>query len=412
MQLDQKNVLLGISGGIAAYKTPDLVRKLTAAGASVRVVMTDSATEFVSKLALQAVSGNKVNHAMLDEEAEAGMGHIELARWADVLVVAPATANTIAKLAHGLADDLLTTLALATKAPLVIAPAMNQQMWAAAATTDNLAILARRGVYQIGPATGEQACGDVGYGRMLEPIEIVSSLQAIKTPSNNSPASETAHEQILRDIRIMITAGPTREALDPVRYISNHSSGKMGYAIANAAKRLGAKVTLVSGPVSIPAPNDINFKSITSAQDMLDAVSEDIATQDIFIACAAVADFKLANIPTHKVKKKEQEDSLTLTFEKNPDILKTVAHLPSAPFTVGFAAETQDVEKYATDKLKRKKLNMIAANDVSSNELGFNSERNALTVITHKNSVKLGPDSKDSLALELLKLVEQEYRLL
>lgn len=408
MQLDQKNVLLGISGGIAAYKTPDLVRKFKATGANVRVVMTDSATEFVSKLALQAVSGNKVSHTMLDEDAEAGMGHIELARWADVFVVAPATANTIAKLAYGLADDLLTTLALATKAPIAIAPAMNQQMWAAPATLTNIDILKSRGVFQIGPGAGEQACGDVGYGRMLEPIEIV---EAIASKEFTSTYFEVNEAPILAGLNVMITAGPTREALDPVRYITNHSSGKMGYALANAAKKLGASVTLVSGPVNLKQPDGVNTIQIQSAQDMLDVCLSKVEGQDIFIACAAVADFRLSDIPQHKVKKKEGEDGLTLTFEKNPDILKTVASLDNPPFTLGFAAETQDVEKYATDKLTRKKLNMIAANDVSSSELGFNSDRNALTVITHEKSVKLAPDSKDSLAVELLKLLEQEYRL-
>ncbi|GBL05716.1 bifunctional phosphopantothenoylcysteine decarboxylase/phosphopantothenate--cysteine ligase CoaBC [Glaciecola sp. KUL10] len=408
MQLDQKNVLLGISGGIAAYKTPDLVRKFKATGANVRVVMTDSATEFVSKLALQAVSGNKVSHTMLDEDAEAGMGHIELARWADVFVVAPATANTIAKLAYGLADDLLTTLALATKAPIAIAPAMNQQMWAAPATLTNIDILKSRGVFQIGPGAGEQACGDVGYGRMLEPIEIV---EAIASKEFTSTYFEVNEAPILSGLNVMITAGPTREALDPVRYITNHSSGKMGYALATAAKKLGASVTLVSGPVNLKQPDGVNTIQIQSAQDMLDVCLSKVEGQDIFIACAAVADFRLSDIPQHKVKKKEGEDGLTLTFEKNPDILKTVASLDNPPFTLGFAAETQDVEKYATDKLTRKKLNMIAANDVSSSELGFNSDRNALTVITHEKSVKLAPDSKDSLAVELLKLLEQEYRL-
>lgn len=408
MQLDQKNVLLGISGGIAAYKTPDLVRKFKATGANVRVVMTDSASEFVSKLALQAVSGNKVSHAMLDEEAEAGMGHIELARWADVFIVAPATANTIAKLAYGLADDLLSTLALATKAPIAIAPAMNQQMWAAPATLHNIDILKSRGVFQIGPGSGEQACGDVGYGRMLEPIEIVEAIAS----KNFSVANDIENKPlILKGLNIMITAGPTREALDPVRYITNHSSGKMGYALAKAAKEFGASVTLVTGPVNLNPPEGVNTIQIQSAQDMLDACLESVGAQHIFIACAAVADFRLAEVPQHKVKKKEDEDGLTLTFEKNPDILKTVAGLQSPPFTLGFAAETQDVEKYATDKLKRKKLDMIAANDVSSSELGFNSDRNALTVITRDKRIKLAPDSKDSLAVELLKLLEQEYRL-
>jgi phosphopantothenoylcysteine decarboxylase/phosphopantothenate--cysteine ligase len=401
MQLEQKNVLLGISGGIAAYKTPDLVRKFIAQGANVRVVMTDSAKEFVSPLALQAVSGNKVSNSLLDEDAEAAMGHIELARWADILVVAPATANIMAKLTHGLADDLLTTLALATVAPIAIVPAMNQQMWAAHATTENLQKLQSRGVMQIGPASGEQACGDIGYGRMVEPEEIVTFIaNYFAQQANPEPA-------LFAGKKIMITAGPTREALDPVRYISNHSSGKMGYAIAQAARAMGAEVTLVSGPVSISPPANVTLIDVTSAQEMHDAVMHDIQQQDIFIACAAVADFRLADIPTHKVKKKD--GMLTLSFEQNPDILQAVAAQISPPFTLGFAAETNDVETYAKAKLERKKLNMIAANDVSLSGLGFNSDRNALTVITKNNKISLPAASKYALAIELLKLLSSEY---
>lgn len=401
MQLEQKNVLLGISGGIAAYKTPDLVRKFIAQGANVRVVMTDSAKEFVSPLALQAVSGNKISNSLLDEDAEAAMGHIELARWADIFVIAPATANIMAKLTHGLADDLLTTLALATKAPIAIAPAMNQQMWAAPATTENLQKLQHRGVLQIGPASGEQACGDIGYGRMSEPEEIVTFVA-------NYLAGQINHlPSLFAGKKIMITAGPTREALDPVRYISNHSSGKMAYAIAEAAQKMGAEVTLVSGPVIISPPANIKLVSVISAQEMHDAVMTHIQTQDIFIGCAAVADFRLTNIPTHKVKKKD--GLLTLSFEQNPDILKTVAALSNPPFTLGFAAETHDVESYAKGKLERKKLNMIAANDVSSSDLGFNSDRNALTVITKNKTISLPAASKYALAIELLKLLNNEY---
>lgn len=411
MQLEQKNVLLGISGGIAAYKTPDLVRKLIAQGANVRVVMTDSAKEFVSPLALQAVSGNKVSHSLLDEDAEAAMGHIELARWADIFVIAPATANIMAKLTHGLADDLLTTLALATAAPIAIAPAMNQQMWAAPATTDNLHKLQHRGVLQIGPASGEQACGDIGYGRMSEPEEIVSFVANYfsgRTNSEEKNGEQINHSpSLFAGKKIMITAGPTREALDPVRYISNHSSGKMGYAIAEAAQKMGAEVSLVSGPVSISPPANVKLVSVTSAQEMHDAVMKHILTQDIFIGCAAVADFRLTDIPSHKVKKKD--GLLTLTFKQNPDILKTVAGLANPPFTMGFAAETHDVEAYAKGKLERKKLNMIAANDVSSSDLGFNSDRNALTVITKSNTISLPAASKCALAVELLKLLNDEY---
>lgn len=400
MQLDQKNVLLGVSGGIAAYKTPDVVRKLIAKGANVRVVLTDSATHFVSALSLQAVSGNKVSTHLLDEDAEAGMGHIELARWADYFLVAPATANTIAKLTHGLADDLLTTLALATTAPIFIAPAMNQQMWAAQATTDNMQILRNRGASVLGPAAGEQACGDIGYGRMLEPQEIADAIAEYAS-------STTINVPLFKNTRIMITAGPTREEIDPVRYISNHSSGKMGFAIAKAAQQLGATVTLISGPVNLATPCEVTRKDVVSAQDMLNAVHDSIALQDIFIACAAVADYKVDKVSEHKLKK--QGDDVTLCLTQNPDILKSVTSLDNPPFTLGFAAETQNVESYAKSKLEKKKLNMIAANDVSNADLGFNSDRNALIVLSRKNTQHLTPKSKDLLAMELLKLVHKEY---
>jgi phosphopantothenoylcysteine decarboxylase/phosphopantothenate--cysteine ligase len=400
MQLDQKNVLLGVSGGIAAYKTPDLVRKLTAKGANVRVVLTESATHFVSPLSLQAVSGNKVSTHLLDEDAEAGMGHIELARWADYFIVAPATANTIAKLAHGLADDLLTTLALATTAPVFIAPAMNQQMWIAHATTANMQTLVDRGTHVLGPAAGEQACGDLGYGRMLEPQELADAI-------SDFAATNDSFAALFTNKRIMITAGPTREEIDPVRYISNHSSGKMGFAIAKAAQQLGATVTLISGPVNLATPTEVARKNVISAQDMLEAVHHEIAQQDIFIACAAVADYKVDKISEQKLKK--QGDDVTLCLKQNPDILKSVASLEKPPFTVGFAAETQNVESYAKSKLEKKKLNMIAANDVSNSELGFNSDRNALIVLSRNKTQHLAPQSKDLLAMELLKLVHKEY---
>jgi phosphopantothenoylcysteine decarboxylase/phosphopantothenate--cysteine ligase len=400
MQLVQKNVLLGVSGGIAAYKTPDLVRKLTAKGANVRVVLTNSATHFVSALSLQAVSGNKVSIHLLDEDAENGMGHIELARWADYFLVAPATANTVAKLALGLADDLLTTLALATTAPVFIAPAMNQQMWASAATTHNMNTLALRGAHVLGPAAGEQACGDIGYGRMLEAHELADAIGEFADANR-------AVEALFKDKHIMITAGPTREEIDPVRYISNHSSGKMGFAIAAVAQQLGAKVTLIAGPVSLPTPPNVIRKDINSAQDMLNAVHETIATQDIFIACAAVADYKVDKISAQKLKK--QSHNITLTLSQNPDILSSVAFLEKPPFTVGFAAETQHVESYARAKLEKKKLNMIAANDVSNSTLGFNSDRNALIVLTSSSTQHLAPNNKSLLAMELMKLVHKEY---
>lgn len=402
MQLVQKNVLLGVSGGIAAYKTPDLVRKLTAEGANVRVVLTESAQHFVSSLSLQAVSGNKVSTDLLDEDAEAGMGHIELARWADYFVIAPATANIIAKLSHGLADDLLTTLALATKATLFVAPAMNQQMWAAKATLLNVSILQQRGASILGPASGEQACGDIGYGRMLEPEQITQHLVDYKI------GAESISPSLLDGLNIMITAGPTREPIDPVRYISNHSSGKMGFAIANAAQQLGASVTLIAGPVNLPTPNNVRRIDVETADQMFEKVHADISQQHIFIACAAVADYKVNQASDHKMKKQGDND-LSLDLVQNPDILKSVSFLDNSPFTVGFAAETQNVETYAKNKLEKKKLNMIAANDVSNSDLGFNSDQNALIVLSKNTKVQLPVTSKDLLALKLLELVYKEY---
>lgn len=395
MQLKNTNIILGITGGIAAYKTPDLVRKLVAKGANVRVVMTDSAKEFVSPLALQAVSGNPVSDNLLDKDAEAAMGHIELARWADMLLVAPATANFMAKLTYGLADDLLSTLCLATPAPIYIAPAMNQQMWFAHATQANLKILAQRRIHFLGPAQGEQACGDVGPGRMLEPQEIADLLV---------PESL---EQLLAGKRITITAGPTREEIDPVRYLSNHSSGKMGYALATAAQELGATVTLISGPVNLQPPTLIRTVSVINAKQMHDAVMQTTDTCDIFIGCAAVADYRVQQKTNQKIKKSDSE--LTLTFIKNPDILSDVAHLANAPFTLGFAAETQNLREYALDKLQRKKLNMIAANDVSDSTIGFNSEQNALNVFWSKGEKKLELADKQLLARQLMQLVAQRY---
>jgi phosphopantothenoylcysteine decarboxylase/phosphopantothenate--cysteine ligase len=395
MQLENTNIILGITGGIAAYKTPDLVRKLVAKGANVRVVMTQSANEFVSPLALQAVSGNPVSDNLLDKDAEAAMGHIELARWADKLLVAPATANFMAKLTYGLADDLLSTLCLATKAPIYIAPAMNQQMWFAAATQANLQILEQRKIQLLGPAQGEQACGDVGPGRMLEPQELADLL------------AQQPLEQVLAGKRITITAGPTREEIDPVRYLSNHSSGKMGYALAVAAQELGATVTLISGPVTIQPPEKVQTVSVCSAQQMHDAVMQTTHNCDIFISCAAVADYRVQQKTNQKIKKADSE--LTLTFIKNPDILSDVAHLANAPFTVGFAAETQNLREYALGKLQRKKLNMIAANDVSDNTIGFNSEQNALSVFWSKGEKKLEIADKQLLAKQLMQLVTQRY---
>ena len=390
-----KNILLGISGGIAAYKTPDLVRKLKAAGANVRVVMTQSAKAFVSPLSLQAVSANPISDDLLDPAAEAAMGHIELAKWADTIVIAPATANIMAKIAHGIADDLLTTLCLASQADLIICPAMNQQMWSALATQNNLTILRQRQVQVLGPDHGEQACGDTGPGRMLEPEEIVAQL------CGNAP-----QQQRLNGKRLVITAGPTREAIDPVRYLSNHSSGKMGFAIAQAAVAMGADVILVAGPVNLSTPSGCQRIDVQSAEEMFTAVDKHISGADIFIGCAAVADYRVQSEASQKIKKTNSE--LTLTLIRNPDILAYVAARSDRPFTVGFAAETQNVADYARAKLENKKLDLIAANDVSDKEIGFNSDDNALTLIWLDGEKTLAMASKHELASQLLDTIAQQ----
>lgn len=394
MTLANTKILLGITGGIAAYKTPDLVRKLTAQGAEVRVVLTPSAAEFVSPLSLQAVSGNPVHQHLLDPDAEAAMGHIELAKWADILLIAPATANCMAKLANGLADDLLSTLFLATTADVYLAPAMNQQMWKAAATQRNLSTLHWMGVTLLGPDSGEQACGDIGAGRMLDPMDIVAAI---------SPASSDA----LAGKQVVITAGPTREALDPVRYISNHSSGKMGFAIAQAARATGANVTLIAGPVTLPTPVGCSRINVESAEEMHAAAMDAMSNADIFIATAAVADYRAQSVENNKIKK--TSDELTLTFVKNPDILASVAALSPAPFTVGFAAESDNVAHYARDKLKRKNLDMIAANDITATGLGFNSDNNALHVFWPDGDKQLSAKPKKELAAELLRMIVERY---
>jgi phosphopantothenoylcysteine decarboxylase/phosphopantothenate--cysteine ligase len=405
MSIANKNILLGVTGGIAAYKAPDLVRKLTALGANVRVVVTDSAAEFVSTLSLQAVSGNAVHQRLLDPAAEAAMGHIELAKWADILLIAPATANTIAKLVHGMADDLLTTLYLATTARLFVAPAMNQQMWKATATQRNIATLQEDGVTFIGPASGEQACGDVGSGRMVEPVDIANVLN-----ENEDTSSESALAlKNLAGKQITITAGPTREPLDPVRYISNHSSGKMGFAIAQAAAQAGANVTIVAGPVTLSTPTHCNRIDVTTADEMLKACEKLVPSTDIFISTAAVADYKACSVADNKIKK--TGDELTLTFVKNPDILATVSNRQDRPFCVGFAAESQNVEDYARGKLAKKKLDMIAANDITAEGLGFNSDKNALHVIWQEGDKRLPATSKNALAEQLLALIAERFAL-
>lgn len=397
LALQNKKILLGISGGIAAYKCPELVRRLKELGADVRVVLTNGGKAFVTPLSLQAVSANPVSDDLLDPTAEAAMGHIELAKWADLILIAPASANLIARVAHGMADDLLTTLVLATNAPIAIAPAMNQQMWAAKAVQDNLAVLLERGVDVIGPASGEQACGDMGSGRMTEPTDIRTRVISLLSD----------HADLWQNQSITITAGPTREAIDPVRYISNHSSGKMGYALAEAAQQLGAKVTLISGPVDLAAPAGVERVWVETAEDMLAAVQQQ--TTDIFISCAAVADYRAAQVAEQKLKKQRDDNDMSLQLCKNPDILQTIATQSNPPFCIGFAAETESLREHALDKLSRKKLRLIVANDVSDSSIGFNSSLNAVSVFWQGGEQHFEAQSKKALAQQLNQLFAEHY---
>ena len=392
-----KNILLGISGGIAAYKSAELVRLFSKKGAKVRVCMTASAQQFITPLTMQALSGHQVHTDLLDPQAELGMGHIELARWADAIVIAPATANTLAKITYGLADDLLTTVCLASKAPLAIAPAMNQQMWHNAATQHNVQTLQQRGVQVFGPAAGEQACGDVGFGRMLEPEQILSATEQLFAPATTPP---------LAGKRIVITAGPTREAIDPVRFISNRSSGKMGYAVAQAAAALGAKVTLISGHVALDCPKNVTRINVESAADMLKATLTHAPTADIFIATAAVADYTPVAIADRKIKK--NTDTFVLEMRRTTDILATVAQQFPQLFTVGFAAETHDLMTYARGKLERKGLDMIAANSVADGK-AFDQSTNALEVVWKDGHHSLPEMSKQQLAQDLMRLIAERY---
>jgi phosphopantothenoylcysteine decarboxylase/phosphopantothenate--cysteine ligase len=395
--LSGKKILLGISGGIAAYKCAELTRRLSERGAQVQVVMTKAAKEFITPLTMQAVSGRPVSDSLLDPAAEASMGHIELAKWADLVLLAPATADLIARTSAGMGNDLLTTLLLATDAPVAVAPAMNQQMYSNIATQENLSTLRRRGMMIWGPAAGEQACGDVGLGRMLEPMELVAHCEQYFQP------------KALQGKSVLITAGPTQEAIDPVRYISNHSSGKMGYALATAAQQMGANVTLVSGPVALTPPQGVETLSVKSGKEMFDAVMANATQHDIFIGCAAVADYRPANIAEQKIKKVADQDAMTITMVKNPDIIASVAKLNERrPFTVGFAAETQDVESYAKGKLVNKNLNMICANDVSDTSIGFNSNDNAITLYWPDGHLSLGTASKSALAHKILSEIQQQ----
>jgi len=393
-RLTNRNILLGVTGGIAAYKSAELIRLLTKAGASVRVVLTAGGAEFITPLTLQALSGNPVHQSLLDPDAEQGMGHIELARWADLILVAPASADFMARLSHGLANDLLTTLCLASEAPICLAPAMNQAMWRDVRTQANTALLLQQGVRLFGPGAGEQACGDIGPGRMLEPQEIARL------------ASEVFATPLLAGKRVCITAGPTREALDPVRYISNHSSGKMGYALASAAAQAGAEVILISGPVALSTPAGVRRIDVESAEQMLAASLELAAGSDLFIGAAAVADYRPVAIADQKIKK-GQEELMELRLVKNPDIIAQVATLSARPFTVGFAAETENVLGHARSKLERKSLDLVIANDVSRAEIGFNADENEVTLVSAQGDFHLPRRAKHSLAQELIQHISR-----
>jgi len=394
ISLNNKHILLGISGSIAAYKSAELVRRLKDTGADVRVALTSGGAEFVTPLTFQALSGNPVHTNLLDTEAEAAMGHIALARWADAILVAPASANFIARLAQGRADDLLGAICLATDATIAIAPAMNQQMWANAATQENLQRLRQRGILQFGPGEGDQACGETGPGRMLEASQLTIHTANI---------FETG---LLSGSTVLLIAGPTQEAIDPVRYLSNRSSGKMGYAIAQAAAEAGAKVIMISGPTALVTPPHVERINVRSAQQMFDAVMQHVANSDIFISTAAVADYRPINIAEQKIKK--TKDTLTLTLQRNPDILATVAALKNAPFTVGFAAETENVEQHAREKLERKGIDIIAANLVGDG-IAFEADENALLVLTTENKQQLATASKFMLGRQLIDIIAKRY---
>jgi len=390
-----KRVLLGVTGGIAAYKSPDLVRRLREQGAEVQVVLTAGAREFVTPMTFQAVSGREVRSDLWDPEAEKAMSHIELARWADFVVIAPATADFIARLATGQADDLLTTLCLATAAPIALAPAMNHVMWANAATQSNVVTLRSRGIHVWGPGEGDQACGEVGAGRMLEPTQL-----ALHVANTLAPTGPLAGK------RVLLTAGPTRERIDPVRFISNRSSGKMGFAIASAAREAGADVTVIAGPCSIATPPGVKRIDVESAADMLAAVLANVDGVDIFVATAAVADYRPANPVECKIKK--TSESMDIKMERTVDILATVAARVVRPFVVGFAAETDSVEQYARQKLLKKNLDMIAANEVGHDKV-FEKDDNALLVLWGDGRRELPHAPKVALARDLIALIAERY---
>jgi phosphopantothenoylcysteine decarboxylase / phosphopantothenate---cysteine ligase len=389
--MKQTNLIVGVTGGIAAYKSCELVRRAQDAGFQVRVVMTQSAQAFVTPLTFQALSGNPVHTSLLDENAEAGMGHIELARWADLIVIAPTTANFIAVLASGRAEDLLSTLCLASQAPLYVAPAMNQAMWSHAITQSNIDYLRQVGVNVLAPGVGEQACGDIGPGRMMEPMDI---LDRLTKPDTELP---------LAGQRVLITGGPTREAIDPVRFISNHSSGKMAYALAGAAQRMGASVKLISGPVALPQPRAVELIQVESAEEMHTAVMNHIPDTQIFIAAAAVSDYRSTVKAAQKLKK--NAESLTLELIRNVDILTQVATAANAPFTVGFAAESESLLENARSKRQQKSLDLIVANDISRTDIGFNSEENECWIIGPNLELKLERAPKQIIAEKIFALI-------
>ncbi|VVC74900.1 Coenzyme A biosynthesis bifunctional protein CoaBC [Aquicella siphonis] len=388
-----KRVLLGVTGSIAAYKSPEIIRRLREAGAEVRVAMTENAKRFITPLTLQAVSGNPLHEALFDARAEAAMGHIELARWADAVLIAPATADFMARLAHGLADDLLTTLCLATQAPVALAPAMNQGMWKHLLTQENLRALQQKQVCIIGPGNGSQACGDVGPGRMAEPEIILEQLSAVFATA------------ALAGLKVLVTAGPTHEAIDPVRFLTNGSSGKMGYALAEAAREAGAAVTLISGPVSLPKPGHMDCMSVTTAQEMYDAVMRKIPDCDIFLSVAAVGDYRCKKVHEQKIHK--NQDAMTLELVRNPDIVASVGQLSPRPFIVGFAAETEHVIEQAQAKRERKGMDMIVANQVGRGA-GMGADENEVTVIG-KSRIHLPSMPKGPLARQLIMMIAKEY---
>ena len=393
--LANKNILLGVSGGIAAYKSAEIVRHLRKAGALVRVVMTKSAEEFITPLTLQALSGNRVSTELLDVEAEAAMGHIELAKWADGLLIAPATANTLARISSGRGDDLLSTITLAFEGPVSLAPAMNQAMWRNERTQENLKKLIDQDFVICGPGSGEQACGDVGLGRMLEPLDILDMF------------SLSFNEGTLSGKKILITAGPTQEPIDPVRFITNRSSGKMGYSLVEAALESGANVTLISGPVNIDPPSNCNFVSIKTAKEMYDAVMHHISGMDVYIGTAAVSDYSPAKASDSKIKKDGSSSPMFLELKENQDILKSVSELEQRPYVVGFAAETNDLIKNAEKKLSNKNLDLIIANDVSNKDIGFDSDDNEVTLITEKEKYLIERQNKRKVSKKIIDFISR-----